>query len=196
MQKIEAALPRLAASPSISPEQATWITNQVSRFCGSFRKADADNPEVFTVGYARLFASYPEDIVSYVTDPLTGLPGKSEWLPSLRAVKAALDERHAEVLRFERLQAAERQQLAERRVASTGNSNRPTLAELKARYGPNWGLKTEPDNIRHERARALMAKANDRLLQREYAAPGVTPRECAPGIPMSVALSEMPAAAP
>jgi hypothetical protein len=182
LEKIAVSLPRLAASPSISPERATWITAQVNLFFGSFRRADADNPEVFTVGCARLFADYAPEIVAHVVDPLTGLPGKSEWLPSLRAVKAALDERHAELAQRDRLETAERQQLADR-ARDADRSNRPTFDDLRARHGQNWGLTTvEPDDTARNRALALVAAANARLLQRA----GV---EAGPGIAVSLALA-------
>jgi len=169
-QHAEPRRPPSVSSPSIAPEKTEWITTQVHLFFGSFRKADADNAEVFSAGCVRLFADYPPEIVAYVVDPLTGLPGKSEWLPSLRAVKQALDERHDDIARFERLAAIEQQQLAERaRLNNCLGQHRPTYDELRAKHGPNWGLTTvaERDDELRQRALALIAEANDRLRQRK-----------------------------
>src|SRR3954463_11776358 len=98
LQKIEASLLQLAAQPTVSAEHLAWATNQVNLFFGSFRKADADNPETFTAGCLRLFTAYDSDVVRYVVDPVTGLPGRSTWLPSLSEVKGALDQRAGELL--------------------------------------------------------------------------------------------------
>jgi hypothetical protein len=180
--------PPSVSSPSIAPEKTEWITTQVHLFFGSFRKADADNAEVFSAGCVRLFGDYPPDVVAWVVDPLTGLPGKSEWLPSLRAVKQALDERHDDVTRIERFKEAQQQQLADRKAAEAARAHRPTYDELKARHGPGWGLATvaERDDELRQRALALVAEANNRLLQRVGVA-----HEAAPGIPVSTALERI-----
>ena len=198
-EKIEVSLPQPAgltkppsvSSPSISPGRTEWITTQVNLLFGSFRKADADNAEVFSAGCVRLFANYQPDIVAYVVDPLTGLPGRSEWLPSLRAVKQALDERHDEIARIERFQAIEQQQLADRKAAEAARQQRPSYDELKAKHGPGWGLKTVEanDDVGRKRQLAAIAEANARLLHAEYARAGSAPREAAPGIPISAALA-------
>lgn len=191
LTKVEVALPQLVASPSISPERAAWITAQTNLFFGSFRKADADNPEVFTIGCARLFGDYPPDVVAYVVDPLTGLPGKSEWLPSLRAVKVALDERHAELARLERFQEAERKQLADRQAHDADRQHRPTLEQLQSKHGENWGIGPTDDRALRARelALALIANANDRLRAAEYRAAGMAPLEAAPGLTISIELT-------
>lgn len=145
-------------------------------FFGSFRKADADDPETFTAGCLRLFTAYPPEAVQYVVDPLTGLPGQSEWLPTLAKVKAALDSRA-----FTIAQAAEREeriarQLAERKQAEEAVKRKPTFEELKAKYGPNWGLKTESEDEQRAKRREALNLANRRTFEAECDAAGI-PRD-------------------
>lgn len=169
-----------------------WVTKQARLFFGSFRKADADNPEAFSAGCLRLFTSYEPDVVTYVVDPVTGLPGRSVWLPSLSEVKTALDSRASELLRSDQRARAEEATLAERRKWQEHRSKpRPTLEELQAKHGKNWGLPTLAEESERDRAVRLskIIEANGRLLRREYEAAGLTPRMASSSIPISLELS-------
>ena len=62
---------------------------------GSYRRDDASDPEVYIAGVVRILSAYPLDIVSAVTDPLTGLPSKpssGRGLPFMHEIKAACEE--------------------------------------------------------------------------------------------------------
>jgi len=166
-----------------------WATKQVSLFFGSFRKADADDPEVFTAGCLRLFTAYPPEIVQHVTDPLTGLCTQSEWLPSLKRVKDALSERHETVAARKAVQDRELEQIAARKAELANKNNRPTLEELKAKHGPNWGLQADvkaEDVARAERRRDLQIEANRTLFAEECKAAGMP--EDSPVSPSLIAL--------
>jgi hypothetical protein len=158
-----------------------WATAQVDLFFGSFRKADADEPEIFTSGCLRLFTAYPREAVQYVVDPITGLPGRSEWLPSLKAVKDALDASVADQQRAqerEARKAAEAKLIAEREAWLKDKARKPTYDELKAKYGENWGI-TPPSREEDEKARARrresLIEANRKMFARECRRAGVSP---------------------
>jgi hypothetical protein len=177
LQKIEVSLQSLVARQQMPPEVLAWVTNQVNLFFGSFRKADADDPETFHAGCTRLFSNYPPEVVQYVVDPVTGLSGRVEWLPPLAKVKQALDERA-----FYLAQIAEREerisdQLAERKRAEIDRKVRPTFEELQAKHGPNWGLKETAgdDEARKAAHRSLLADANRRAFEAECESAGVSP---------------------
>jgi hypothetical protein len=150
----------------------------VNLFFGSFRKADADDPETFTAGCLRLFTAYPQAAVRYVVDPVTGLPGRSEWLPTMRAIREALEAWEAEqkrVREFEARQQAAAQQIAERKASQEQQKIKPTHEEMQAKYGPNWGLAEPPDageRLRQSRI-AKIADANLRLFKAECTAAGM-----------------------
>lgn len=176
LQKIEASLQQLVAQPSVSAETLRQATSQVNLFFGSFRKADADDPETFTAGCTRLFTAYHPDVVRYVVDPVTGLPGRSEWLPSLKKVKEALDERAGYIARLQAAAERERVQLEERKREERERAPRPTLDELKQQYGESWGLSVEANTEKlKETRRASMHDANRRTFIEECDAAGVDP---------------------
>lgn len=193
LQKIEVSLRQLVGRPNVSLEHLDWATEQVNLFFGSFRKADADNPETFTAGCLRLFTAYDSEVVRYVVDPLTGLPGEAGrvWLPSLGEVKAALDKRSAELLRSIQRAKDEAKNLDERRKWQEARKNKPTLEELQAKHGKNWGLPTLAEETERDKAARLskITEANARLLKREYEAVGLTPRMASAKIPISLELS-------
>lgn len=176
LQKIEASLRQLAEPPSISREHMAWASNQVNLFFGSFRKADADNPETFTAGCLRLFTAYDSEIVRYVVDPVTGLPGRSVWLPSLSEVKSALDIRAFELSkRAERL-ANEQRVLDERRKWAASRKEKPTIADLQEKYGSNWGMSehASSNSLKADRL-ANVSEANRRTFEAECTAAGMDP---------------------
>ena len=150
------------------------------RFFGSFRKSEADDSDTFVDGCLRLFTAYPAEAVAYVVDPITGLPGRSEWLPSLKAVKDALDAWAADQQRArERAQRAdaEAKQIADREAWLAQKAHRPTYQELKAKHGPNWGV-TAASRDDEERAKArrreVIAAANRRMFIAECRRAGVS----------------------
>jgi hypothetical protein len=58
---------------------------------GSYRKGEANDPEVYVSGVVRILSAYPLDVVRRVVDPLDGLPSYCDWLPKFSEVKAACD---------------------------------------------------------------------------------------------------------
>jgi hypothetical protein len=48
---------------------------------------------VYCAGVAAVLSEFSESVVDYVTDPRTGLPGNSQWLPSVFEVKNACIKR-------------------------------------------------------------------------------------------------------
>ena len=60
-----------------------------------------------------MFSHYPEALVSAAVDPVHGLPGACEFLPSLAKVKAFLEPRYREHLaHLERVAKAKRKRLS------------------------------------------------------------------------------------
>lgn len=68
----------------------------------------------------RVLSAYPIDVVDRVVDPLTGLPGRMDWLPTVREVRKACEEIHGLHRRIREWDERSKQQLAER--------DRPALA--------------------------------------------------------------------
>src|SRR5690348_11532372 len=125
---------------SIDPHLATYAAERAALLLGCYRKGDAENPDTYTAAIAAVLSEYPTDIIRRATDPRTGIAGKSKWLPSVAEVRDFCEAEYAPVRRQQ-----ERERLAEERKRMLpppveDRAKRPTYEELKAKYGPNWGL--------------------------------------------------------
>ena len=67
------------------------VARCVEILIGCYRKGEADNPEVYTTALAAILEGYPESVVRFVTDPRTGLPGRSNWLPTIAEARGACE---------------------------------------------------------------------------------------------------------
>lgn len=168
LQKLVVSPQSVVGSQPMPPERLAWVTNQVNLFFGSFRKADADDPEVFHSGCTRLFSAYAQEVVEYVVDPVTGLSTRSEWLPSLKKVKEALDDRAGWLANIRERDKREQEQIEARKREEKSRDQRPTYDELKAKHGHNWGFKAE-----EPRANETMKRANKIMFERECEAAGM-----------------------
>lgn len=56
---------------------------------------------MYAAGLVKLFSRYPEHLVAEAIDPVDGLPGECDFLPTLAKVKAFLEPRWRN---FERMQ--------------------------------------------------------------------------------------------
>jgi hypothetical protein len=139
---------------------------------GCYRRDDAADPETYAAAVAAVLSTYPPDIVKRVTDPRTGLPGKSKFLPTVSEVREECERlAMADAASIERQQSIERQ-LAERKAEEESRAARPrpTIEELKEKYGPNWGLSVPEEDLEaKQRQREQIERANKVLFEREGA---------------------------
>lgn len=122
---------------------------------GCYRAGDASDPEVYVSAVMAVLGSYSQAVIAAVVDPRNGLPSKLKWLPSVAEIKDEC-EYHAE-----KEAAAERWEEARNaaRLPPPAPKPRPSLDELRAKYGPNWGLKTmRREPTREEARQALIAQ--------------------------------------
>ena len=66
-------------------------TRRAGILLGCYRKGDAEDPETFVAAVASVLASYPQEVAYRVTDPRSGLPGRSKWLPTPAEVREACE---------------------------------------------------------------------------------------------------------
>src|SRR5262249_44974430 len=78
---------------------ASQALTAATNLAGCFRAVDASDADRFIGAIAVVLQSYAPDVVQYVCDPRTGLPGKMKWMPSVAEVKDACDERCADKAR-------------------------------------------------------------------------------------------------
>jgi hypothetical protein len=53
----------------------------------------ASNPQTYAAGLVQLFSRYPEHLIAEAIDPVNGLPGECDYLPTIAKVKAFLEPR-------------------------------------------------------------------------------------------------------
>ncbi|UGY18609.1 hypothetical protein HAP48_0014855 [Bradyrhizobium septentrionale] len=110
-----------------------------------------------------MLARYPEEVITVVTHPMSGLPTQCNWLPT---VKEVYDACEAEMRPIQQRAAREnriKEQLLAREEAD--RATRPTLGQLKAKYGENWGLSVD---ARVEDDRKADSRQAMERVRREY----------------------------
>lgn len=132
-----------------------------------FRTGGASSPETFVTAVAATLARYPDQVIYEVTDPRSGLPSKLTWMPSIKEVadacNAALEPIRQHELRLKRIK--EQMEMREREE----RGEKPTLEQLQAKYGKDWGL--DPTGGEFVR-KAEPAPAWDKIVAMYQAQPG------------------------
>ncbi|THD58345.1 MAG: hypothetical protein E8A46_00155 [Bradyrhizobium sp.] len=59
---------------------------------GSFRRGEANDPEIFVASLAAVLGEYPVGVIEFVTDPRTGLARTLSFIPTIKEVSDACDE--------------------------------------------------------------------------------------------------------
>lgn len=145
---------------------------------GCYRTGAANDPEVYIAAVVRVLSTYPMSIVHRVIDPVTGLPGRTKWLPTIPEINEACEELAERERRIAQLDDQAERQIEARRAWEASKSAAPSMDDLKAKYGPNWGLNaegTEADRERRQKHLDSIAKANKTIFERECEAAGIDP---------------------
>ena len=103
----------------------------------AYRRDQYDDPESFMASLGMVFEDYPNEVICYVTDPRTGVQRHSKWPPTISEVVAALDNRAAGLKRQERYRNWGKN---EPLMLEGPQAEKPTLEEMQAKYGKDWGL--------------------------------------------------------
>jgi hypothetical protein len=123
---------------------------------GQFRKGEANDPVTFAAAIGAVLSQYPEEVIVAATDPRTGLASRTDWLPTSREVRVICEELVRPIQETERRRRDLERQFADGEV---DRSERPSLAEMRAKYGKNWGLAVD------DRPTAFQASAMATLCQ-------------------------------
>lgn len=168
----------------------SYAAERAKLLLGCYRTGEANDPATYVAAVTVVLARYPEDVITTVTHPATGLPKKINWLPTIKEVSDACEEANGFNVRNEARLRQMKEQLEAREADAIGE--RPTLAELKAKYGPNWGIEDQVAKIKEDPARiAANLAATDALLVREYGEVGLKPIIQKNGRPISLHLARI-----
>lgn len=167
----------LPASTARQEALTSYAAERAKLLLGCFRTGEANDPVTYVAAVTAILARYPEEIITTVTHPATGLPKGRNWLPTVKEVFDACE------LEWERIkqQEAREQRVAEQlaaREAEDAAPIRPTLSALKEKYGDNWGLATDRPVKTVEDKKVENAAALEQSLSRvraEYAQAGLAP---------------------
>jgi len=143
---------------------------------GQFRKGEANDPGTFITSIAAVLARYSEAVVVEVTDPRTGLASQTDWLPTVREVSEACEKLAQRAASASKVEAAIAETL-KRRAEEPVRSHRPTLEQLREKYGENFGLNRFKKLVAersHERDERDQARTNAAILA-EYERLGKPP---------------------
>lgn len=136
---------------------------------GQFRRGEPLDPGAYVTTIAAVLSRYPIDVMTAVADPrlATALVAKTDFLPTAREVSAACEEIMSAKALIDRLDRGTRETLA-RRETEPVRVDRPSLDDLRAKHGPNWGLhpKEEKPMEEEQRIAAMSAKQLDREQQK------------------------------
>jgi len=76
-----------------SSEALQVAAQAAERLIGFYPTIQASDPKIYAAGLVQLFSRYPEHLVAEAVDPVNGLPGECDYLPTIAKVKAFLDPR-------------------------------------------------------------------------------------------------------
>lgn len=87
------SLPLASASTSSLSEdkKAAYATKRATAMFGCYRKDEANDPAVYMAAAVGILMKYPVEVITAVTDPISGLPSTSKFLPALAEIKSACE---------------------------------------------------------------------------------------------------------
>lgn len=115
---------------------------------GCYRRDEAADPEIYIASAARVFMAYPLAVARQACDPVLGIPGKVQWLPSVAEIKAFCDRVTAERAGEEMRRRQVGDQLRRRALPppSDDATRERAIENVIGRFGRGWGL--DADRIR------------------------------------------------
>jgi len=165
MQKINQAsfkqltisVEKLPASTAQQEALTSYAAERARLLLGCYRTGDANDPDTYVAAITAILARYPEQVITEVTHPATGLPSKKSWLPTVKEVADACVEAVAPIIEREK----HNEQLAEQFAIRANDDaiRRPTREELQAKYGKDWGLTSlTPDKPKDQNPQSMNAE--------------------------------------
>ena len=120
----------------------------VTKLVAAFPNGGAQAGRSYLGALASILVTYPKIVALECADPLRGIARETKFLPTVADIVGWCEhktqdmrgpiEREDRDARFAR-ERAERAAAEARRDAE--RPHRPTIDELRAKYGPNWGIK-------------------------------------------------------
>lgn len=116
----------------------SYAAQRAKLLLGCYRTGEANDPQTYVAAITAILSRFPEEVMTAVTHPVSGLPSKTSWLPTIKEVNdacnSAVEPIRQNEARLKRIQ--EQMEMRERMDRGV----KPTLAQLQQKYGKDWGL--------------------------------------------------------
>lgn len=177
LKPLTISLENLPASMARQEALTSYAAQRAKLLLGCYRTGEANDPETYVAAITAILARYPEEVMTKVTHPVTGLPSQSKkgFLPTVKEVFDACEEANEPIIQHALRLKRIKEQLEARQRQDRGE--KPTLEQLHERFGKDFGLKAgerpikTPDDQRAETAAALERQTKE--VDAEYAAAGL-----------------------
>jgi hypothetical protein len=134
--KVEASS-RPSTGQSNNQSRKTLILQRQRILFSCYRTDQFGDPEGYLASLGMVLEQYPDEVIEYVTDPRTGVQRRSDWPPTICKIVEACDARVSELRSNEQFRNWGSRNAP---LLEAPRESRPTLDEMKAKYGDNWGL--------------------------------------------------------
>jgi hypothetical protein len=126
-------------------ERLRKISRMAMRLFSAYPKTDYADPDAAHAAIVNVLKGYPLSVVNRLTNETESeaLQLKHKFPPRLAEIKEAAEAIMSEKAREDARKTRLPQQLAARAEAEQPKGDRPTVDELKAKYGPTYGI--DPD---------------------------------------------------
>ena len=177
LRPLKISIETLPASMDRQEKLTSYAGQRAELLLGCYRTGDANDPEIYVAAITAILSRYPEQVITSVTHPATGLPSKKGWLPTITGSygKPATKRLEPIVQNERRLQRIKEQMEARERQ---DRGEKPTIEQLHKKYGDNWGLdrqeKQKTPDMKSDENRMAMEREQARV-RAEYEHIGMVP---------------------
>lgn len=116
----------------------SYAAQRAKLLVGCYRTGEANDPETYVAAITAVLAHYPDQVITEVTHPISGLPSKKGWLPTVKEVNDACATAVEPIAREEARLKRIKEQME--MIARMDRGERPTMEQLHSKYGKDWGL--------------------------------------------------------
>lgn len=72
-------------------EHIEYATAKTREMLGYYRKGEANDPARYGLAIAKTLSGYSKEVINEITSPTTGLPSRTDFMPTLKEVRAACE---------------------------------------------------------------------------------------------------------
>lgn len=176
LKQLTISVEKLPASTTRQAEVDQYAAERARLLLGCYRTGDANDPETYVAAITAVLARYPREVITAVTHPVSGIVIEVKWLPSVMEVREACERAMLPIQSNLARQKRIAEQMELRRLEDEERPARPSYEEMKAKYGPNWGLGQQQEQVPPSWAEQTRGRREQRMMLAEYAARGMEPQ--------------------